>query len=202
MPNVFEKGFRTMSKLVRFTSGRRPRVVFAIGTALLCVCTVGLSAHRVIGRQYPTLATAFIQPPPAPNNDLPIPLWNTGLSVVCLRVANTSLVDTRITGLGFDLPGNRGGGFALISPIGRGITLQENVGPIPGFPGAVLDFALIMGSDFATTLGPNPQPTVFCVSGPFDPTLPIETMLNGVFVGFEGGGASGSIADIGVWERR
>jgi hypothetical protein len=191
-----------MSKLVRFTSGRRSRVVFAISTALLLVCSAGVSAHRVIGRQYPTLATAFIQPPPAPNNDLPIPIWNTGLSVVCVRVANTSVVDARITGLGFDLPGNRGGGFALMSPIGRGITLQENVGPVPGFPGVMLDVAVIMGRDFATTLGPNPEPTVFCLSGPFDPTLPIETMLNGVFVSFQGSEANGNVTDIGAWERR
>src|SRR6187399_3313343 len=139
---MHSRRIRTMLKLVRQTSGRRSRVVFAISTALLVVCTAGVSAHRVIGRQYPTVATAFIQPPAGPNNDFPIPLWNTGLSVVCVRVANTSPVDARITALGFDLPGVRGGGFALVSPLRGGFTLHEKVGPVPGFAGVELDFAL------------------------------------------------------------
>ena len=187
-----------MFQRLRFASTRSSRVLFALGVTLLVVGTAVVSAHRVIGRQYPTLATAFIQPPAGPNNDLPITLWNTGLSVVCLRVANTSAVDARITALGIDLPGNRFGGYALLSPVGRGVTMHENVGPVPGFPGVTLDFAVTAGSDFA--LPQNPLPTLLCISGPFDPALPIETMLNGIFVQFQA--SDGSATDIGVWERR
>jgi hypothetical protein len=181
----------------------RVSLMFGAGAAALVVAgTSDVSAHRLIGRAYPTLATAFIQPPPAPNNDLPIPLWNTGLSVVCLRVTNTSPVDARITALGIDLPGARRRGFALLSPLERGVTLHENVGPVPGFAGVELDFALSTGATYESGIPPGPEPTVVCLSGPFDPALPIETMLNGAFVQFQGGEATGNASDIGVWERR
>jgi hypothetical protein len=191
-----------MSKPTRPALTRVCLVVVAAAAAMVVGSTSDVSAHRVVGRAYPALATAFIQPPPAPNNDFPIPLWNTGLSVVCLRVANTSPVDARITALGFDLPGARGGGFALVSPLRGGFTLHEKVGPVPGFAGVELDFALTTGSTFESGIRPGPEPTVVCISGPFDPTLSIETMLNGVFVQFQGGEATGNAHDIGVWERR
>jgi hypothetical protein len=51
-------------------------------------------------------------------------------------------------------------------------------------------------------LRPGAAPMTFCVSGPFDPAVPIETLLNGVFVRFEGGETLTSFSDLGVWERR
>jgi hypothetical protein len=191
-----------MAQPTRTALNRVSLVVFAGVAALVAGGTSHVSAHRLIGRAYPTLATAFIQPPPAPNNDLPIPLWNTGLSVVCLRVTNTSPVDARITALGVDLPGARRGGFALVSPLRRGVTLHEDVGPVPGFAGVELDFALTTGSTYESGIPPGPEPTVVCMSGPFDPAVSIETMLNGAFVQFQGSEATGNARDIGVWERR
>jgi hypothetical protein len=178
------------------TPRRLARVIAAL-VAVFFVLPAILSAHRVIGRKYPTLATALVQSPNASTSDFPIPLWNTGLSVVCLKVTNTSPGDARITGLGLDIPGVLSG-FALIAPVNSGATLVENVGPVEGFPGVALDVAVITtpGLDRGT------QPTTLCISGPFDPAVPIETLLNGVFVAFQGNGGLSSVTDIGVWERR
>jgi hypothetical protein len=163
-------------------------------------------AHRVIGRAYPTLVTALVQSPTASPSDLPIPIFDTGLSVVCIRVTNTSRVETRITAVGLELPGTLAG-FALVSPLDAGLSIQENVGGIPGFPGVALDVAVVTGGGFTggrprLGLPPSATPTVICLSGPFDPKVPIETALNGVFVRFDSGDPLSTASDIGVWERR
>ena len=159
--------------------------------------TVSVSAHRVIGRRYPTLATALVQSPNAVTSDLPVPLWDTGLSVVCVKVTNTSTVSGRITAIGLELPGPMGG-FGLVAPVNAGVTLVENVSQVPDFAGVTLDVvALVPGG-----LAPSTTPTRFCFSGPFDPAVPIETVLNGVFIAFQGDASLGNATDIGVWERR
>jgi hypothetical protein len=165
-----------------------------------------LVAHRVIGRTYPGLVTALVQSPSASPVDLPIPLWDTGLSVVCFKVTNTSRVETRITAVGLELPG-RLAGFSLVSPVDGGLSIQENVEGIPGFPGVALDVAVVTGGGFSggrprLGLPPSATPTVVCLAGPFDPKIPIETLLNGVFVRFDSGDAASTASDIGVWERR
>lgn len=164
------------------------------------------SAHRVVGQNYPTSATAFVQSPTASPSDLPIPIYGSGLSVICIRVTNTSPVGNRITGIGLELPGSPAG-FALLTPLASGLSIQENVGQVPGFPGVALDFVVTTGTSFTGAssgfgLPPSSTPTDLCISGPFNPSTPIETMLNGVFVRFEGGAAFGNASDIGVWERR
>jgi hypothetical protein len=65
---------------------------------------------------------------------------------------------------------------------------------------------VVMGTHFA---GGRPKQSIttadgvvpICVSGPF-PSIPIETLLNGVFVGFRGDDPASLGFDIGVWERR
>ena len=168
--------------------------------------TVRLSAHRVIGRSYPASVTALVQSPTASPVDLPIPIFTTGLSVICFRVSNTSPVDVRITAIGLELPGTLSG-FSLLSPLDRGLAVQENVQQLPGLPDVTLDVAVVTGTSFAggrPRLGllPSAAPLPICLSGPFNPTTPIETLLNGVVVRFEGGETYANAADIGVWERR
>ena len=167
---------------------------------------VRVLAHRVIGRAYPALVTALVQSPTASPLDLPVPIFDTGLSVACIKVTNTSRVETRITAVGLELPGTRSG-FALISPLDAGLSIQENVGGIPGFPDVALDVAVVTGGGFTggrprLGLPPSATPTVICLSGPFDPKVPIETALNGVFVRFDSGDPLSTASDIGVWERR
>lgn len=173
-------------------------------SALVAAGTViEVSAHRVIGVNHPTLHVAAVRSPTASPVDLPIPIVDTGLSVACFRVTNSS--DTSyITGVGLELPGDLSG-FALISPLDRGWSIQEGV-DAAGYPDATMDFAVVTGTHFA---GGKPKqgiqkeegPVTICVSGPFPPT-PIETLLNGVFVGFRGQDPATSGFDIGVWERR
>jgi hypothetical protein len=125
---------------------------------------------------------------------------------MCIRVTNTSRIDTRITAIGLEMAGSRSG-FALVWPLDMGLTLHENIEQVPGFPAVSLDFALTTGNSFTggrprLGLPPSTTPTTVCVSGPFDPSLPIETLLNGVFVRFESGDPTNPATDIGVWERR
>jgi hypothetical protein len=169
--------------------------------------SIDLSAHRVIGRTYPGVVGALVQSPTASPTDLPIPIFNTGLSVICIRVTNTtSPADVRITALGLELPGTLSG-FSLLSPLDRGLAVQENVQQLPGFPDVTLDVSVVTGTNFTSgrpRLGllPSTTPMTICLSGPFNPATPIETLLNGVFVRFEGGESYANATDIGVWERR
>ena len=129
------------------------------------------------------------------------------------QVKNRSPFDARITAVGLDLPGDLTG-FALVSPVGAGFDLENEVGQIPGFPLVTLDFALLTGTTFASGnpgdgLAPSTTPTQVCVSGPFprdpaDPSLfmPIETLLDYSFVRFKNVGPSGEHSDVGVWEFR
>ena len=172
---------------------------------LVISSATGLSAHRVLGVNHPTLATALVQSPTASLADLPVPLFDTGLSVICFKVTNTSSVDTRITAVGLELPGDLSG-FALVTPTSD-LNLFEQVRHVASFPSVTLDVVIATGHNFTggrPRLGipPGTGPVIFCVSGPFNPTTPIETLLNGVFVRFDGGPAFPQAHDIGVWERR
>ena len=185
-------------------STSRVRVRILIVCVLVAIAAaVDLSAHRVIGVNHPTLHVAAVRSPAANVADMPIPIFDTGLSVVCFRVTNSSST-SHITGVGLELPGDLSG-FALISPLDRGLSIEEGV-DAPGIPGATMDFAVVTGTHFAggrTKNGIQKSEGVvtICVSGPF-PNLPIETMLNGVLVGFRGDDPATSGFDIGVWERR
>ncbi|MFN2445552.1 MAG: hypothetical protein ABR606_08220 [Vicinamibacterales bacterium] len=179
-------------------------VVAAFATVTLA-STISLWAHRVTGRTYSTLATALVQSPTASPVDLPLPIFDTGLSVICIKVTNTSPIDTRITAIGLELPGALSG-FSLVTPVNADFGVQENVGPIPGFPGVTLDLALVVSQDgggvMPRGIPPGATPLTICITGPFPTGTPIETLLNGVFVRFDTGGAFGNRSDIGVWERR
>ena len=174
----------------------RSRTLIAVLTLTMLV-GVTVSAHRVIGRRYPTLALALVQSPNASATDLPIALWDTGLSVVCMKVTNTSPVNGRIAAVGLELPGQLQG-FGLVTPLDQGVSLLENISQVSDFPGVTLDVVAVIPGG----IPPGTTPTRFCFSGPFDASLPIETMLNGVFVAFRGDASLGNATDIGVWERR
>jgi hypothetical protein len=185
-------------------STSRVRVgTLVLGVLVVVGAAIELSAHRVIGVNHPTLHVAAVRSPAASTTDMPVPIFDTGLRVVCFRVTNSS--DTSyITGVGLELPGDLSG-FALMSPLDRGWSIEEGV-DAPGFPDATMDFAVVTGTHFA---GGKPKQGIqkedgtvtICVSGPF-PATPIETLLNGVFVGFRGQDPATSGFDIGVWERR
>jgi hypothetical protein len=189
---------------------RRSLAVGAIAAVVVSSMST-VSAHVVRGILFPTQATAFVSSPSAAE-DAPIPIrWGTddsGLRVACFNVANTAppLPDApgypRVTAVGFELPGVRGG-FSLltVSPddwrvvsnapaslLGRGsvtldlVLLARGAGLPPGQPAA-------RGSG-----------TRFCLSGPFPEGVNIEQLINGVVVGFQKQ-ADGPIVDIGVWDN-
>ena len=107
---------------------------------------IELSAHRVIGVNHPDLNVAAVRSPAAAPTDMPVPIFDTGLSVVCFKVTNSS--DTsHITGVGIELPGDLSG-FALVSPLDRGLSIEEAV-DTPGFSDATMDFAVVTGTHFA-----------------------------------------------------
>jgi hypothetical protein len=173
-----------------------------VATLVAGASIVNVLAHRVIGRN-DALNTALVQSPTASPVDLPVAIFNTGLSVICFRTTNTSTNGARIAAIGLELPGELSG-FSLLTPLG-GLTIQENVTGVPGFPGVTLDLVIrpqsvVNGGPSHSGLPATAPPVLACVSGPFDTTKPIETLLNGVFVAFHG--ATGSAADVGVWERR
>lgn len=183
---------------------RARRRLIAVMALVVAAWTTQVFAHRVVGRRSPTTHTALVQSPTASPADLPVTLFNTGLSVICFRVTNTSTTNSRITAVGLELPGDLSG-FSLVTPLAHGLSLFEDLENVPGFPGVTLDFAVVARQSFngeRSGLPPNAAPVTICVGGPFNPTVPIETLLNGVFVAFEGPAGSGNAFDIGVWERR
>jgi hypothetical protein len=203
-----------------------------IAAALLIVVAIPLmtvSAHVVVGSLNPSLARAFVSSPTA-TADTPVSLvWgsdpnqvDTGLSVACFNVANTSLARPddpawpRITAAGFELPGDLSG-FTLVSASTPGWSLQERVEvEIPGRAAVTLDVALVapvnpMGMSVGqpqTLLGIAPgqlaqrgSGTRFCVAGPFPRTLTIEQIINGVVVRFHGVHPAGPSVDFGIWDN-
>jgi hypothetical protein len=178
---------------------------------VLTFCVQAVLAHTIRGVNNPTLAVARLSSP-STAVDRPIPLGGD-LALACFNVQNRSPYGARITAIGLDLPGDNTG-FALVSPVGTGFELENEVGQIPGFPRLTLDFGLLSGRRFASGnpadgLAASSTPTQFCVSGPFprdpvDPTqfLPIESLLNYSFVRFKQVGPTGDLDDVGVWELR
>lgn len=186
---------------------RRVTIVVLIGL----VSSVVSLAHTIRGVKDPTLAVARLSSPTS-SLDRPQPLGGD-LALACFNVQNRSPFDARITAVGFDLPGDLAG-FALVSPVGAGFELENEVDQIPGFPLLTLDFALLTGRTFASGnpgdgLPRSTTPTQVCVSGPFprdpaDPSLflPIEKLLDYSFVRFKNVGPNGESSDVGVWEFR
>ena len=175
------------------------------------VSSVVSVAHTIRGVSNPTLAVARLSSPTS-SVDRPQPLGGN-LALACFNVQNRSPFDARITAVGLDLPGDLTG-FALVSPVGAGFDLENEVGQIPGFPLLTLDFALLTGRTFASGnpwdgLPRSTTPTQVCISGPFprdpaDPSLfmPVEGLLDYSFVRFKNVGPNGESSDVGVWEFR
>ena len=171
---------------------------------LLVACVFNVRGHNVKGLVYPTLATARITSPTTAN-DVPIPIYNTGVSVACFKVRNTSPYDSVITAVGLDLPGDYGD-FNLVVPASSMFYVDSSVSMTPFFDDRVLDFAFLTGPRFNSDGGrlglhPSTQFTDMCVSGQFPTGMTIETMLNFIFVRFTNVGPYGRFRDIGIWEN-
>ena len=186
-----------LSKSITFVCALASTFVFAFACS-------SANAHNIKGINYPTLATARITSPTV-STDFPVQIYNTGVSVACFNVRNTSPNDAVITAVGIDLPGNYSD-FNLVLPTGSMFHVESEVDLIPFYPERVLDFAYLTGPRFNSDGGkkglhPSSQFTTMCVSGQFPAGLTIENMLNYVFVRFTRVGPEGNLDDIGIWEN-
>lgn len=171
---------------------------------MLAACATQAAAHNIKGIGHPTMATARITSPTSAT-DVPVPVFNTGVSVACFNLRSTSPYDAVITGWGLDLPGDNGN-FSLVLPTESMFTVDNDVDMSPLIPNRFLDFAFLTGPRFNSHRGqpglyPGTQFTTFCVSGIFPPGLNIEAMLNHVFVRFSNVGPFGRLQDVGIWEN-
>ena len=163
----------------------------------LVLGTVSVSAHRVIGRRYPTLATALVRSQCGHQRSSGPALGHRPQRRLCegdehfdgqrphycdwSRVARA---DERLRS-GRPRERRRHVGRKRVAGTRLCGCDARRGGARPGGPRL-----------------PGTTPTRFCFSGPFDPAVPIETVLNGVFIAFQGDASLGNATDIGVWERR
>jgi hypothetical protein len=176
----------------------------AIAVAIVFGVSYSIKAHNIKGINYPTLATARITSPNATVTDFPVPIFDTGLSVACFKVRNTSPSGAIITAVGLDLPGTFDD-FTLVAPTNSIFQVESQVDLGPFYPDRALDFAFLTGPRFNSGgrmgLEPSTQFTTMCVSGSFPAGMTIENMLNYVFVRFTNIGPIRGQQDIGIWEN-
>ena len=136
-------------------------------------------------------------------------------NTLTFTITNTSPFDARITGIGFDLPpaGNASPsglngftGSVTFQPAGVDFDFDDgNLGNVPQFGGAVLDFGFLTGSNFTggnppTGLPPGIPPNnqaSFSVTGNFAGFTEAQ-ICNAIFVRFQSVGANGQLSDVGV----
>ena len=175
--------------------------IFALVVGTSCTTALG---HNIKGLDYPTLATARITSPTSAV-DMPVPVYNTGVSVACFKVRNTSPYNAIISAVGLELPGDNGD-FSLVLPADSTFQLGNAVTLNPYYPDRTLDLAFLTGPRFNSDGGKHglafsTQFTDMCASGHFPAGMSIETMLNYVFVRFSRVGPDGNLDDIGIWEN-
>ena len=185
-----------------------PKKIFFAHAAITVAIVFGvidsIKAHNIKGINYPTQATARITSPNATVVDFPVPIFDTGLSVACFKVRNTSPSGAIITAVGLDLPGTYDD-FNLVAPTNSIFHVQSQVDFRPFYSNRELDFAFLTGPRFNSSgrdgLEPSTQFMTMCVSGSFPAGLSIENMLNYVFVRFTNVGSIPGQQDIGIWEN-
>lgn len=181
-----------------------------VTAGLVVILSGALYAHTYVGLIDPMNVRARVQSPNANVVDMPVPIPGTSDSLVCFKVRNSSPYDARITSIGFHLSDSTIGetltGFTLLDAP-AGFDLIEHVSNVPQLPDVVLDFALVTGRTFGggrPNLGLAFSPstlTQFCVSGPFDPSVPIERIIDHGVLRFQRVGPDGQAGDIAIAVR-
>lgn len=190
-----------MDNLYRFK-----KFALAISALILfSAATAKADTIQIVGNATGSLATATIHCE-----------FNAQTNTLTLTVINTSQFDARITGIGFDLPPIGNGSPSGINGFTGNVTFQPagvdfefsdaDLGNVPQFGNAVLDFGFITGSNFSggnpnDGLPPGIDPgdeATFVISGAGFAGLTEEQICNAVFVRFQRVGADGQGSDVGV----
>lgn len=169
----------------------------------LCVCalilltaaTTKADTVQIFGNATGSLATATVNCS-----------FNSQTNTFTFTITNTSPFDARVTGVGFDLPpvGNASpsglNGFSGAN-VGNFTFSDSDLGNVPQFNSAVLDFGFITGSNFAggspnNGIAPGASLT-FTVSGSAFSGFTEEQICNAIFVRFQRVGANGEGSDVG-----
>ncbi|HJY28449.1 MAG TPA: PEP-CTERM sorting domain-containing protein [Pyrinomonadaceae bacterium] len=171
--------------------------LFVIGSATM---TARADTITIVGNETQQASTATI-----------VCEFNSQTNTFTFTITNTSAITSpgstsTITGIGYDLPplGNASAsglnGFTgMQAPsLSSNFTFSDaDLGNVPGFNSAVLDFGFITGSTFAggnTNDGLAPgESASFTVSGAAFTGFTEEQICNAVFVRFQGGAAGSDV---------
>ena len=180
----------------------------ALALCAIFVLSVGSAKAdtvQIVGNTTGSLATATVSC-----------TFNAQTNTFTFTITNTSPFDARITGIGFDLPpdGNASAsglngftGNVTFQPAGVGFTFSDaDLGNVPQFNSAVLDFGFITGSNFAggnpnDGLPPGIDPgdeATFVIFGNAFTGLTEEQICNSIYVRFQQVGANGQGSDVGT----
>lgn len=191
-----------MNKLVRFR-----KLALAISALILFSAASATKADtiNIVGNATGSLATATVTCS-----------FNAQTNTFTFTINNTSPFDARITGIGFDLPpagnGSPSGlngftGNVTFQPAGVGFAFSDgDLGNVPQFNSAVLDFGFITGSNFAggnpndglpPGIDPGDQAT-FVISGSAFAGFTEAQICNAIYVRFQRVGATGQLSDVGT----
>ena len=129
--------------------------------------------------------------------------FNDATNTFTFTVTNTSPFDARITGIGFDIGAGNINGFSGANVAGFNFS-DGNLGNVPQFNGATLDFGFTTGNSGNFNGGsPNNglapgQSLTFTVSGAgFGNGLTEEQICNAIYIRFQRVGANGEGSDVG-----
>lgn len=185
---------------------RFKKVALAICALILfSAATAKADTINIVGNANGSLATATVNCS-----------FNAQTNTFTFTINNTSPFDARITGIGFDLPpaGNASAsglngftGNVVFQPAGVGFAFSDaDLGNVPQFNSAVLDFGFITGSNFAggnpnDGLAPGIDPgdeATFVITGSAFAGFTEEQICNAIFVRFQRVGTNGQGSDVGT----
>ena len=162
---------------------------------LILICLVASNEARadtiVIGNANGALATATVDC-----------TFDDATNTFTFTVTNTSPFDARITGVGFDLgPGNVNGFSG--ADVGAFAFEDGDLGNVPQFNSAELDFGFVTGPNFAggspnDGLAPGGSLTFTVTGAGFGDGLTAEELCEAIFVRFQRVGPNGDLSDVGV----
>jgi hypothetical protein len=129
--------------------------------------------------------------------------FNDATNTYTFTITNTSPFDARITGIGFDLGAGNVNGF-LASNV-AGFTFSDgNLGNVPQFNSAVLDFGFTTGNSgnfnggFPNNgIAPGASLTFTITGAGFGNGLTEQQLANALYVRFQRVGANGEGSDVG-----